>query len=162
MVHLNTRSALQRTVTSLVISAWPSQLPAKTEGIKLEPTNSKTDSDSPKSHAGLCKRLIDSLSESVYFDEIAVGFTKLQSECRDFVATLKHYKVPLANDIETLTGGAFFSFDQIEVLGGVLMSESIQKTVKKPKVVETLLERRKTVKTLWTSTTTEFAALNVM
>jgi len=164
MVHLNSRSALQRTVTSLVISAWPSQLSCETVASKLKSTNHKTDtnSETPKSHPGLCKRLIDCLNESVYFDEIAVGFTKLQSECRDFVATLKHYKVPLGEDIENVAGSTFYSFDQIEILGGIPMSESIQKTVKKPKVTETLLERRKTVKALWTSTTSEFAALNVM
>jgi hypothetical protein len=35
----------------------------------------------------------------MYFDEIALSFTRLLQEARDFVAMLKHYKLPL--DYET-------------------------------------------------------------
>jgi TATA-binding protein-associated factor len=44
-------------------------------------------------------RLHQCLSECVYFDEIALSFTRLLQEARDFVAMLKHYKLPL--DYET-------------------------------------------------------------
>jgi TATA-binding protein-associated factor len=44
-------------------------------------------------------RLHQCLCECVYFDEIALSFTRLLQEARDFVAMLKHYKLPL--DYET-------------------------------------------------------------
>jgi len=34
-------------------------------------------------------RVLEALSEAIYFDEIALGFTRLQTECRDFIASLK-------------------------------------------------------------------------
>jgi TATA-binding protein-associated factor len=169
MVHLNSRSALQRTTTSLVISAWPeAPSPPATNGSVIVHSSSVNNGPHPKkektnkSHPGLCKRLIECLNENVYFDEIAVGFTKLQSECRDFVATLKHYKVPLPNDIQTLGGNLLFSLPQLEFLGGVEIVDSIQKNLKKPKIADTLLDRRKTIWGMWNQTTTEFAALTTM
>ena len=43
----------------------------------------------------LVQRLHQCLGEIVYWDEIAVNFTKLLQEARDFVATLKHYKLDI-------------------------------------------------------------------
>ena len=37
----------------------------------------------------LKNRLHACLSESIYFDEIAVSFTRMQTECHDFLAGLK-------------------------------------------------------------------------
>lgn len=91
-----------------------------------------------------------------------MGFTKLQSECKDFVATLKHYKVPLRQDIESVGPTIFFSFEQIETLASSTVTENIQRTIKKNKVVETLLERRKTIHNIYTTTTYEFASLNTL
>lgn len=42
------------------------------------------------------------------------------------------------------------------------MMELIQKNLKKPKIADTLLERRKTIWNLWNATTTEFTALTIM
>ncbi|CAL8122887.1 unnamed protein product [Orchesella dallaii] len=165
LTHLNSRSALQRTATSFVIAAWPSEPATKNKlcnGSEVNGKTMKVTRTIPKSHNGLSKRLLDCLSENVYFDEIAMGFTRLQSECKDFVATLKHYKVPLRHDIESNNPAAFFSFDQIEALANVSIIEGIQKTIKKNKVVDTLLERRKTIFNIWSSTTAEFAALNTL
>lgn len=167
LAHISSRSALQRTVTSFVIAAWPANAPADVKNCYKPEINGKSTKpvESPpvtKRHLGLSKRLLDCLNENVYFDEIAMGFTKLQSECKDFVATLKHYKVPLRNDIETVQPAAFFSFDQIENLCTSEVIENIQKTIKKNKVVDTLLERRKTIFNIWSTTTSEFAALNTL
>ncbi len=42
-------------------------------------------------------KLLDCLSDAIYFDEIAVAFTRMQTECHDFVASLKQQGVPLGS-----------------------------------------------------------------
>jgi hypothetical protein len=119
---------------------------------------------SRKSHAGLTSRLVSILGESVYYEEVAAGFGRLQGEARDLAATLKHYGVPLPSDLSlnSSSSSGFFSLGQIESLTSEETERSLQRTLKKPKVVETLLERRRSVYNLWQSTTTEFSQLNVM
>jgi TATA-binding protein-associated factor len=38
---------------------------------------------------------MECLCESLYYDEIAVSFTHMQSDCRDFIAALKQEGVDL-------------------------------------------------------------------
>lgn len=140
MVHLNSRSALQRSTTSLLIAGWP--------GLEK------------KAHPGLCARLTSALTEPVYWDEVALGFSKLQGECRDFVATLRHYKATLPQEVENVGVSTLFNLGQIEALCGEGVDGSIV-AIKKPKVVDTLAERRKAIHALWASTTREYNALNV-
>jgi hypothetical protein len=109
--------------------------------------------------------LVSILGESVYYEEVAAGFGRLQGEARDLAATLKHYGVPLPSDLSlnsSSSSAGFFSLGQIEALTSEETERSLQRTLKKPKVVETLLERRRSVYNLWQSTTTEFSQLNVM
>lgn len=157
LFHLNTRSALQKTVASLVLSAWGRKVLAVNEGNGILASQNGSDFLTP-SHPGLEKRLIECLTESVYFDEVAYGFTKLQSECRDFIATLKHYKVP---PIPEWDAPGLYSFDQIQKLSGDSIAEIIQKHVKKSKILETLLERRKSISNLYSSTRAEFTSLSI-
>lgn len=82
LTYLNSKSALQRMVAGLVIVEW-----ARLDTLTLE---------CPEA---LRTRLHQCLCECVYFDEIALSFTRLLQEARDFVAMLKHYKLPL--DYET-------------------------------------------------------------
>ncbi len=165
MVHCNSRSALQRTVTSFVIAAWPANLEklVDSKAVNGKEVNGKCcPTVVPKNHEGLSKRLLDCLNESVYFDEIALGFSKLQSESKDFVATLKHYKVPLREDLENLPPTHFFTFEQIEMLTSNIIIEGIQRAIKKNKVVDTLMERRKTIHNICATTTYELASLNTL
>ena len=169
MVYLNSRSALQKTVTSLVISAWPNPEDAVKQYNAQSSSVPNGNSQALSGTGGACdsylllgKKLIDCLNEVIYFDEIAVAFTRLQSECRDFVATLKHYKVPLPKEVEAVTAASVFSFDQVKILSGEAMQNIIQQQVRKSKTSETLLERRKTIWNLWSQTTSEFQALNTM
>ena len=39
----------------------------------------------------LCAKLHQCLEESIYYDEVLVAFSRLQTECRDFVSVLKRY-----------------------------------------------------------------------
>jgi len=80
--YINSKSALQRMVAGLVIVEW-----------------AHIDSSTQEYPEALRTRLHQCLCECVYFDEIALSFTRLLQEARDFVAMLKHYKLPL--DAET-------------------------------------------------------------
>jgi TATA-binding protein-associated factor len=78
LTYLNSKSALQRMVAGLVIVEW-----------------ARLDTLTQECPESLRNRLHQCLSECVYFDEIALSFTRLLQEARDFVAMLKHYKLPL-------------------------------------------------------------------
>jgi len=41
------------------------------------------------------QRLLECLCESIYFDEIASIFTRMQAECKDFMSGLKQFGVDL-------------------------------------------------------------------
>lgn len=63
-MHLQSKSALQRLVAALVIAEWA----------KHDAANAN--------HVDLVTRMHQCLSESVYFDEIALSFTKLMQETK--------------------------------------------------------------------------------
>lgn len=40
-------------------------------------------------------KLLECLNDAIYFDEVAISFTHMQSDCRDFMAGLKQNGVDL-------------------------------------------------------------------
>ena len=44
-------------------------------------------------------RLTQCLTESIYFDEIAMSFTRMQTECRNFLASLKQHEISFDDKI---------------------------------------------------------------
>lgn len=80
------------------------------------------------------------LNEYVYFDEIAASFTRLAQETKDFIAMLKHYKVPVnANADGVLT------LEHIQQLTGPDTQQLLIKCKLKPKIHDTLEDRRKSI-----------------
>lgn len=77
--HLNSKSALQRMMAALVLNEWAQHA---TNGID----------DFPQS---LKDRLLQCLSESFYFDEIASSYTKVLQDAKDFIVLLKKNCVPV-------------------------------------------------------------------
>lgn len=77
LVYLNSKSAVQRLVTGLVIAEWARLSPPQPCPVPL------------------ISRLQICLTEFVYFDEIALSFSRLLQDTKDFIATLRHYKLPL-------------------------------------------------------------------
>lgn len=71
--HLNSKSALQRTISALVITEWAR---LRTANIDSIPTYVKD-------------RLRGCLLESIYFDEIALSYTKVLQDTKDYVLLLK-------------------------------------------------------------------------
>ncbi|XP_074027518.1 histone acetyltransferase 1 isoform X2 [Leptinotarsa decemlineata] len=133
LVHLNSKSALQRMMTGLVISQWASL----DEEIADCPQNLKL-------------RLHQCLNECVYFDEIAHSFTRLAQETKDFLATLRHYKVPVVVENENV-----LTLQQIEKLTGNETQQTLVNSKLKAKVHENLEERRRSIHSSVLQTTAE-------
>ncbi|XP_060811361.1 TATA-binding protein-associated factor 172 isoform X2 [Bombus pascuorum] len=146
LAHLNSHSALQRTIVGLTMSHW-----ATVNNMKP-----------PIIPDILRKRLLECLNEYVYYDEIATSFTRLLHDSRGYVATLKHYNLPVLIKVEP---SGVMTLDQIAVLAGKPISKlcamgnttsyggpsgSYSNTAipikLKPKLIESLEERRSAVK----------------
>ena len=121
---------------------------------------------------------MECLIECVYYDEIATSFTRLLHDSRDYIATLKHYKLPVP--IETNASGVM-TLDQIASLAGKPILKlcamgsttnsggsngnvnSNSSTIKlKPKLIESLEERRKALEVGAADTATQQLSYNVM
>ena len=63
---------------------------------------------------------MECLNECVYYDEIATSFTRLLHDSRDYIATLKHYKLPVPIEIDA---SGVMTLDQIANLAGKPISE---------------------------------------
>ncbi|XP_040325230.1 TATA-binding protein-associated factor 172-like [Herpailurus yagouaroundi] len=71
LFYLNSKSALQRISVALVICEWAAlQKECKAVTLAVQP------------------RLLDILSEHLYYDEIAVPFTRMQNECKQLISSL--------------------------------------------------------------------------
>ncbi|XP_057659908.1 TATA-binding protein-associated factor 172 isoform X3 [Diorhabda carinulata] len=123
LVHLNSKSALQRMVTGLVIAEW-----------------AKADPDIKSCPDVLRLRLHNCLNEFLYFDEIAHSFTRLAQETKDFLATLRHYKVPIEDNNENV-----LTLEQIERLTNTETQQTLINFKLKTKVLESLEERRRNI-----------------
>ncbi|KAJ8933842.1 hypothetical protein NQ314_013764 [Rhamnusium bicolor] len=123
LVHLNSKSFLQRMMTGLVIAEW-----------------AKLDKETKDCPEALKQRLHTCLNECVYFDEIAHSFTRLAQETRDFVATMKHYKVPIG-----LENDSVLTLQHIQQLTGTETQQILVKFKLKTKVQESLEERRRSI-----------------
>lgn len=140
LVYLQSKSAIQRMMTGLIIAEW-----------------AKLDNDTKDCPESLKTRLHQCLSECVYFDEIAVSFTRLLQETRDFVAMMKHYKLPI--DYEQY--GSVLTLDQIQQLSGISTQQLLTKFKLKPKVAESLEERRKNIQGSVSQTSSDQFMLSV-
>lgn len=140
LVHLQSKSAVQRMMTGLIIAEW-----------------AKLDIDTKSCPDSLKNRLHECLSECVYFDEIAVSFTKLLQETRDFLAMMKHYKLPINYE----QYGSVLSLDQIQQLSGIQTQQLLTRVKLKPKVAESLEERRKSIQGSVSQTSSDQFMLSV-
>jgi TATA-binding protein-associated factor len=71
LVHLNSRSAIQRTAVAMVMADWGERC------TKISPPSVLID------------RLHVTLTETVYYDEIGVAYARLLHDTKDFIATLR-------------------------------------------------------------------------
>uniref|UniRef100_A0A0A1WE77 TATA-binding protein-associated factor 172 n=1 Tax=Zeugodacus cucurbitae TaxID=28588 RepID=A0A0A1WE77_ZEUCU len=137
--HLNSRSAVQRIVCGLTIAFWAQMDPSMH---KAAPT--------------LAEKLRACVMEYVYYDEVAISFTRLHQEAHDLIATLKQYKIVI-NDFNN---ARVFTLDQIEAIATTL-TEGLHRYALKPKLLETLEERRRGLQNSFTQTSAEQCAYNI-
>lgn len=138
--YLSSRSALQRLITGMVISFW-----------------AEKDATARPGPPVLEEKLRMALSEYVYYDEVAFLLTRLLQESRDFIATLKQYKVPF-NDFDKCT---ILTMDQIQALCTSMTDNLKQRFGLKPKTVDLLEERRRGLQQSFAQTSSEQNGLNV-
>ncbi|XP_050390117.1 TATA-binding protein-associated factor 172 [Patella vulgata] len=136
--HLNTKSALQRYVIGQVLYQWALL---------------NKNCDCPED---VKTKLLECLSEAIYFDEIALAFTRMQSDCRDFIASLKQQGVEMDS---LFPPASILSLDQAGQLTSTVFDQV--KISLKPKVLQMLDDRRKQLQITVTQTTLEQQTLTV-
>ncbi|XP_017968444.1 TATA-binding protein-associated factor 172 isoform X2 [Drosophila navojoa] len=137
--HLNAHSAVQRIVCGLIIAFWA----LEDEPVRPGPPN-------------LQEKLHQCVSEYFYYDEVAMSLTRLLQEAQDFIATLKQNKIPI-NDFNN---AKILTLDQIEAVANTL-SDNLRSYTLKPKVLDMLLERKRSLQTSYQQTTSEQGAYHV-
>ncbi|XP_049535166.1 TATA-binding protein-associated factor 172 [Anopheles darlingi] len=145
--YLQSRSALQRLIASLVIAYWC--------GI---------DSTIQPGPPVLQDRLRACLNEYVYYDEVAILFTRLLQECRDYLATLKQYKVAPPEYAEAGTPKVLTldQIYQIATTGPGWSGEEVRvKHCLKPKTADMLEERRRCLLSSHSATALEQTTLHI-
>lgn len=139
--YLSSRSALQRLISGMVISFWAVNDPESRPGPPI-----------------LQEKLHHVLNEFVYYDEIAFLLTRLLQESRDFIATMKQYKIPF-NDFDAYK---VLTIDHIQALATTLTENLRQKyPFLKTKTADLLDERRKSLQQSLAQTNHEQNVLNV-
>ncbi|XP_030373466.1 TATA-binding protein-associated factor 172 [Scaptodrosophila lebanonensis] len=139
LVHLNARSAVQRLVCGLIIAFWA----LEDEPVRPGPPN-------------LQEKLHQCVNEYFYYDEVAISLTRLLQETQDFVATLKQNKIPI-NDFNN---AKILTLDQIEAIA-YSHSSNLQIYPLRTKVLDTLLERRRSLQASYQQTTNEQSSYHV-
>ncbi|CRK93000.1 CLUMA_CG006602, isoform A [Clunio marinus] len=137
--YLSSRSSLQRIISSMIITFWAEK----------DPMISAPDQ--------LRERLKTSLTEYIYFDEIATMVTRLLQEASDYLASLKQYKVHLTQ----FDGINILSLDQIKELCTTATENLKEKYQLKSRVANLLEERRKSLLNSFTQTSSEQTQLSM-
>lgn len=138
--YLNSRSSIQRLISSMIITFW-----------------AELDTD-VKATDPLKERLKASLNEYIYYDEIATMVTRLLQESSDFLASCKQYKVILPGfDLQT----SMLSLDQIKDLCTTATENMKVRFGLKTKVAGLLEDRRKSLLNSYTIVSTEQSHLNI-
>ncbi|CAG2199104.1 BTAF1 [Mytilus edulis] len=136
--HLNNKSAVQRFVIGQVTYEW---------------ANASQNCTCPES---VTSKLMECLCEALYYDEIAVSFTHMQSDCKDFISALKQQGVDL--DVYYPPGNI------LTVEQATALTTSVYEEIKanlRPKVLQTFEDRRKQLQKMVEQTTKELQTLTL-
>jgi TATA-binding protein-associated factor len=137
--YLSSRSSLQRIISSMIITFWAEKDPS------IEAPDQLQD------------RLRASLTEYIYYDEIATMVTRLLQEASDFLASLKQYKVQLP----AFDGAGMMTLEQIKELCTTATEDLKLRFQLKTKVAILLEERRKSLFNSYTQTSSEQSHLSL-
>ncbi|XP_077114676.1 TATA-binding protein-associated factor 172 isoform X1 [Ranitomeya variabilis] len=140
LFHLNSKSALQRISVALVICEWAAlQKECKTVSLAVQP------------------RLLAVLSEHLYYDEIAIPFTRMQNECKQLISSLTDANV----DIRSKVNCSVFTIDQANDLVTAVFSEATAPLRANTKVYQQLDGKRQQVQMTVMETNQEWQVLQL-
>ncbi|EDM13191.1 similar to TBP-associated factor 172 (TAF-172) (TAF(II)170) (predicted) [Rattus norvegicus] len=140
LFHLNSKSALQRISAALVICEWAAlQKECKAVTLAVQP------------------RLLDILSEHLYYDEIAVPFTRMQNECKQFISSLADAHIEVGNRVNNNV----LTIDQANDLVTTLFNEVTSTFDLNPQVLQQLDSKRHQVQMTVAETNQEWQVLQL-
>lgn len=138
LFHLNSKSAVQRFVIAQVVY-----------NLALSNKETKLPDES-------VAKLLECLNDAIYFDEVAISFTHMQSDCRDFMAGLKQNGVDIDSVIPP---GGIITLDQASSLTTTIFDQA--KTTLKPKAQQVFEDRRRQLKVIVDTTIQELQTLTI-
>ncbi|KAH0623625.1 hypothetical protein JD844_006574, partial [Phrynosoma platyrhinos] len=140
LFHLNSKSALQRFSVALVICEWAAlQKENKVVALAVQ------------------SRLLGVLSEHLYYDEIAVPFTRMQNECKQLISSFTEANI----DISSRVNCTVFTIDQANELITTIFSEVTSSLNLNPKILQQLESKRQQVQMTVTETNQEWQTLHL-
>ncbi|XP_050815237.1 TATA-binding protein-associated factor 172 isoform X3 [Gopherus flavomarginatus] len=140
LFHLNSKSALQRISVALVICEWAAlQKECKAVALSVQP------------------RLLGVLSEHLYYDEIAVPFTRMQNECKQLISSLADAHI----DIGSRVNYSVFTIDQANELVTTVFNEVTSAFNLNPNILQQLDSKRQQVQMTVTETNQEWQVLQL-
>lgn len=122
--YLTSKSALQRIIAGMICAFW-----------------ADADASILPGPPQLQIRLNATLTEYFYYDEVGFSLTRLLQDARDYLATLKQNRVRIA-ELEAAST-AILTLEQIQTLATTMTDNLKDRFALKPKVVESLEERRR-------------------
>uniref|UniRef100_A0ABI7X4Q7 B-TFIID TATA-box binding protein associated factor 1 n=1 Tax=Felis catus TaxID=9685 RepID=A0ABI7X4Q7_FELCA len=140
LFYLNSKSALQRISVALVICEWAAlQKECKAVTLAVQP------------------RLLDILSEHLYYDEIAVPFTRMQNECKQLISSLTDAHIEVGSRVNNNV----FTIDQANDLVTTVFNEVTSSFDLNPQVLQQLDSKRQQVQMTVTETNQEWQVLQL-
>ncbi|XP_042712731.1 TATA-binding protein-associated factor 172 isoform X3 [Chrysemys picta bellii] len=140
LFHLNSKSALQRISVALVICEWAAlQKECKAVALSVQP------------------RLLGVLSEHLYYDEIAVPFTRMQNECKQLISSLADAHIDIGNRVNY----SVFTIDQANELVTTVFNEVTSVFNLNPNILQQLDSKRQQVQMTVTETNQEWQVLQL-
>ena len=145
LLHLNSKSAIQRMCSAWIIKEW-AVIKVERDGEKV-PIWVKNDSEQPASqnvpplqlYKTLANRCLELLQEPIYYDELNVLFSRIQSQFRDFVNLLRTNQVSFN---ESIVAGKF-GFTPLQIITTLLndISENTLPTLRAHKKPSKILKQ---------------------
>ncbi|XP_053548913.1 TATA-binding protein-associated factor 172 [Bombina bombina] len=140
LFHLNSKSALQRISVALVICEWAAQQKECQALVQaIQP------------------RLLAVLSEHLYYDEIAIPFTRMQNECKLLISSLADAEIDVRNKINC----SVFTIDQANELVTAIFNEVTSPLIGNPKLFQQLDGKRQQVQMTIMETNQEWQVLQL-
>uniref|UniRef100_A0A8C7FVY5 B-TFIID TATA-box binding protein associated factor 1 n=1 Tax=Oncorhynchus kisutch TaxID=8019 RepID=A0A8C7FVY5_ONCKI len=140
LFHLNSKSALQRIAVALVLCEWAAvQKECQVVSSLVQP------------------RLLAILSEQLYYDEIAIPFTRMQNECKQLISLLADAQI----DVRDRLNCSVFTIDQASELVTTIFTESTVGLNMKSKQFQPLDGKRQQAQSTVGETSVEWQQLHL-